>query len=144
MKTSSRFVVAVHSLTALDLAPVIKRKETLSSEEIAESVNTHPVVIRRLLSSLRKAGLVTSQTGPGGGSKLARHAEQITLLEVYQMVEDGRLFHLHYNTSNQACPIDSNIQGVMDAVFSRAENAVAGVLSEVTVAQVSEAISERS
>ena len=119
MHTSSRFVVAVHILAGLAVARMIKKKECITSEFIASSVNTNPVVIRRILSTLRKAGLVTSQTGPDGGSRLARNPEQITLLEVYQTVEDGKLFHFHYSTPNQECPIGANITGHCKACLTR-------------------------
>jgi DNA-binding IscR family transcriptional regulator len=45
MSTSSRFAVAVHVLTLMAWAD----EEPLKSEQVAESVNTNPVVIRRML-----------------------------------------------------------------------------------------------
>ena len=91
MPTSTRFAVAVHMLTALavgDGAP-------LRSEDLAYSVNTGPVVIRGLLSRLSDAGLTRSQLGAGGGALLARPADKIRLLDVYEAVEDTELFSLH-------------------------------------------------
>ena len=56
MSTSSRFAVAVHILTLMAWS----EDEPLKSEQVAESVNTNPVVIRRMLCELSEANLVVS------------------------------------------------------------------------------------
>ena len=75
---SSRVAVAVHVLAYL----AWKRHEAATSERIAASVNTNPVVVRRIVGALRNAGMVTVQPGVGGGAQLARTPRDITLLEV--------------------------------------------------------------
>jgi len=145
MNTSSRFVVATHVMVAMAAFKLASGKyQAFKSDFISNSVNTNPVVIRRILGLLRKAGLVTSQTGPEGGSKLARNPEKITLLEIYDAVEEGCLFHLHYRDPNQQCPIGYNIQDVLSGVFSDAERAIKNVLSEKTVADIARDIMNRS
>jgi Rrf2 family protein len=89
---SSRVAVAVHVLAYM----AWKRSEAVTSERIAASVNTNPVVVRRIVGALRNAGMVTVQPGVGGGATLAREPRDITLLDVYRAVEDGdELFSLH-------------------------------------------------
>jgi Rrf2 family protein len=132
MSISSRFAVAVHTLTLLAL----NGEEPVTSEEIASSVNTHPVVIRRLLGRLRQAGLVTSQPGVGGGAMLARRAEEITLLAVFRAVEATQLFALHQQPPDPECHCGRHIQPVMSKVFLRVEGAVEQELANVTLAQV--------
>jgi Rrf2 family protein len=129
---SSRVAVAVHILAYL----AWKRDEPSTSEKIAGSVNTNPVVVRRIMGSLREAGLVQAQPGAGGGSMLVREPAQITLLDVYRAVEDGEdLFALHADPC-QNCGIGSNIRDVLQGVFCRAHEALQGVLGEVTIADV--------
>ncbi len=140
MNTSSRFVVAVHILTALNIVQKIKKEGPITSDKLADSVNTNPVVIRRILGQLRKAGLVISQPGAVGGSMLAKSPEEITLLDVYRAVEDGQLFHLHYRTPNQQCPIGGNIQDALKGVFNKAELAMKNELAKVTIAQIAKNI----
>ena len=65
----------------------LKPGEPLTSEFIACSVNTNPALIRRLLGSLRDAGIVESRTGVGGGSTLLIDPERITLLDILRAVE---------------------------------------------------------
>ena len=65
MAQNCRFAFAVHVLSALALAP----EGALNSEQLAQTVNTNPVVIRRLLLDLREAKLIETQRGPGGGGE---------------------------------------------------------------------------
>ena len=80
---SSKLSVGIHILTIFALKP----GEPLTSEFIACSVNTNPVVIRRLLGSLRAAGIVESKAGVGGGWSLLVDPERITLLDILLAVE---------------------------------------------------------
>ncbi len=130
MNTSSRFAFAVHVLTLLsqqDGAP-------LSSEMIAGSVNTNPVLIRRLLTMLAEAGLTRSQLGAGGGAMLARAPQDITLLEVYRAVDDGQLFALHREAPNPACMVGRNIQQVLTGIIDDAQQAMEASLASRTLA----------
>src|SRR5262249_59903685 len=96
MQTSSRFAVAVHILALMAAA----EDEPIKSDQMAGSVNTNPVVIRRILCSLSRAELVISQTGAAGGSKLAREAGQISPLAGYPAGEEGGGFSLRRHTPN--------------------------------------------
>ena len=100
---NTKFTVAIHTLVTI--ASLQDRSDKFAtSDNIAWSVNTNPVVIRRLVAKLRKAGLVTSQPGVGGGMQLTRSAEQITLFDVYNAIEDDDLiFPLHANKPNEEC-----------------------------------------
>ncbi len=138
MNTSSRFIVAVHLLTVLAI------RGKLKSSDMAWSVNTNPVVIRRILGALREAGLVHSQTGPHGGSTLAHAPEHITLRDVYDAVESGTLFHPLYSDPAEACPIGSNIEDCMAVVFEETQAAVRNTLSTKTIAQIANDILTRT
>jgi len=145
MNTSSRFVVATHVMVAMAAFKLASGKyRVFKSDFISSSVNTNPVVIRRILGQLRKAGLVVSQTGPEGGSKLAKNPDKITLLEIHDAVEDCCLFHLHYSHPNQECPIGHNIQDALRVVFADAESAIKNVLSNKTLADIARDIMDRS
>jgi len=136
---SSRVAVAVHILAYL----AWKRDEPSTSERIAGSVNTNPVVVRRIVGSLREAGLVQAQPGAGGGTTLVRDPGEITLLDVYRAVEDGEeLFAMHADPC-QNCGIGSNIREVLGGVFSQAHDAMRGVLDGVTIADVFEELGRR-
>jgi Rrf2 family protein len=129
---NSQLAIGIHILTLLAQNP----EEPLTSEDIAGSVNTHPVFIRRILGMLNKAGLVTSQSGVGGGWRLRRAPKTITLLEVYHAVDENHLLSLHHRSPNSACLVGRNIQSSLEDIFEEAEQALEQVLATRTVAQV--------
>ncbi|KQP68384.1 Rrf2 family transcriptional regulator [Methylobacterium sp. Leaf112] len=129
---NTRFAVATHILIILQAQQGVPA----SSELIASSVNTNPSLIRRLMSQLAKAGLTTSQMGTGGGALLARPGEEITLLDVYQSVDDeSSLFGIHADP-NPACPIGRHIPPVFKAHMQATERALLAELARTTIASM--------
>src|SRR2546426_5035705 len=101
MKASCRFAMAVHVLTVL----AYKEGDRVSSGLLAASVNTNPVIIRRLLLALQQAKLIETHKGPGFGSRLSRSAARINLAQVYLAVEKEEAFVLPRRRPNDACPV---------------------------------------
>ena len=127
--TNSRFAVAVHVLTLLAWSD----DEPLKSEQVAESVNTNPVVIRRMICELAQAKLVVSQTGAFGGSKLARDPASITLLDIYRALDVPGVFSLHRQPPSPRCPVGVNIETVLGDVLEEVDTAVERVLADITI-----------
>jgi DNA-binding IscR family transcriptional regulator len=127
-----RFTVSIHMLCLL----ATKQPEPLTSEYIAGSVNTNPVVIRRLLAVLRQAGLVRSQPGVTGGWVLVPDAAAITLGKLYQIVNPGTVFSMHTRPPNPRCPIGSNIQRGLSLHYLKAQTALEAELARSTIAGV--------
>src|SRR6185312_12557286 len=132
MSTNSRFAVAVHVLSLMAWSG----EETLKSEQVAESVNTNPVVIRRMLLDLAQAGLVVSQTGSMGGSRLATDPAKTTLLDIYQALECRGVFSLHRQPPSRDCPVGVNIETVLGDVLLEVDSAVERVLENITINDV--------
>ncbi|MEH6937721.1 Rrf2 family transcriptional regulator [Bacillus sp. JJ664] len=133
MKISSRFTVAVHILSLV----TIENSALCTSEWIAESVNTNPVVIRRVMGKLKNAGLIQVRRGTGGAS-LLKPLKEISLLDVYravEVVEEGELFQFHENP-NPNCPVGANIQAVLELILNRAQEAMERILDEVTMEEL--------
>lgn len=59
--SSSRFTIAVHMLSLIHIGA-----DQLTSEQIADSVNTNPVFIRQISRLLKKSGLTDVKRGSGG------------------------------------------------------------------------------
>ena len=132
MRTSCRFAMAVHVLTVL----AYKDGDRVTSELLARSVNTNPVVIRRLLLTLQEARLVETRKGAGFGSRLSRSAARISLGEVFRAVEQDEAFCLPKKKPNQACPVGHCIQAALAKVFESAFQALEQDLSRTTLADV--------
>lgn len=136
MNTNSRFAVAIHILTLM----AYRRETMLTSEYIARSVTTHPVVIRRVLGELRRAGLVTSHCGNGGGWRLTRPAEEITLKDAYDAIKEGVFFRLPPQKPDPCCFIGYTIEQALTGYFEEAEAAMERQFAQTTIAAVLERI----
>nr|WP_217704946.1 Rrf2 family transcriptional regulator [Victivallis sp. Marseille-Q1083] len=132
IKISTRFSVGVHILALL----VVCKDYQCTSEFIAGSVNTNPVVIRRLIGRLKKAGLVRVSAGVAGAA-LAKKPEEITLLDIYRAVgaADSTLFDIHGDT-NLHCPVGAHIQSALDGSIRDAQNAMELELASQTLADI--------
>jgi Rrf2 family protein len=137
---SSKLSVGVHILAVL----ACKRGEPLTSEFIAGSVNTNPVVIRRLLGLFREAGYVESKNGVGGGWLLVTDPRRITLLDVLESVEpQNDVFALHRCEPNQECLVGCNIQGILTEIYADVQKDVADRLARSTIASVVEKVKKQ-
>src|SRR3954454_14608051 len=137
---SSKLSVGIHALTIFALKP----GEPLTSEFNACSVNTNPVVIRRLLGSLREAGIVESRTGVGGGWSLLVDPERLTLLDILRAVEpQDEIFALHRSEPNPERPCGLHIQGVLTEVYDKVQDVVTRQLAGITIACITRKILER-
>lgn len=136
MQISSRFTIAIHVLIAID---VLKEQFKTTSELLASSVHTNPVVIRRILQQLKSAGLIEVARGSGGAS-LTKDPSLISLFDVYRAVdciENGDLFHFHENP-NEQCPVGRNIHAVLDDKLLEMQNAFENEMKKTTLADVLE------
>jgi Rrf2 family protein len=135
MAANSRLTIAVHALTWLALAQR-RGQSQLTSDEVAASVNTNPVILRRSLGDLRRAGLVSVRHGAGGGWSLARAPTVITLLDVYAAVEQEPLFGLHHTEPNLECPVGRGIRPALGHVYHNLERTVRQELEQTSIADV--------
>lgn len=138
MRISSRFTIAIHMLAYMALYEETKK---VTSDVLAESITANPVVIRRLLSQLKKAGLITVARGSGGAA-LAKTPETISFLDVYGAVEavsEKGLFRFHEHP-NEQCPVGRTIHAALDEKLSRVERAMEQEMQAITLASVIEDI----
>lgn len=135
MSANSRLTIAAHAVAWIGLYQQ-QGHDVATSEQIADSANTNPVVIRRLLGRLREAGLVESRRGVGAGWRLARSLEDMTLLDVYEAVEPSPLFSMHHAPPNQACVVGAGIQPALQEIYDGVEDGLRAQLSRTTLADV--------
>ena len=136
MQISSRFTIAVHILICIE---TFKEDYKITSDFLASSVNVNPVVIRRLLQQLKKAGIINVKRG-SGGAYIEKLLDEITLLDVYNAVEcidNGNLFHFHENP-NSRCPVGRNIHSVLDRRLDSIQQAMEREMSSVTLQDIAD------
>ena len=134
MQISSRFTIAIHMLVCMD---VFKDEYKITSEFMASSINANPVIIRKILSQLKDAGLIEVKRGTGGAT-IKRPLDEITFFDVYRSVdciEENTLFHFHENP-NPKCPVGKNIHHVLDDKLLRIQEAMERELKSITLANV--------
>ena len=103
-----------------------------TSQDLAEALNTNPVVIRRALAALQNAGIISSSKGPNGGSRLARSPKQISLADIYRATETGSLFHLPESLETK----QRGSSGVLRGVLKKAQAAFEDNLDETSLSQL--------
>lgn len=136
MKYSMQFSDALHILTYIE---IYKNTESLSSDMIAKSVETNPANIRKIMSQLKKSGLILTQIGKPNPT-LAKRPEEITLLDVYQSIEGNtKLIQVDPKT-NPDCIVGANIQDVLnenyDALQKKVEDEMNGVTLDTLIQKI--------
>jgi len=131
--------MAVHVLAVLGYKPGNRATSAL----LAGSVNTNPVVIRRLLRALQQAKLVETCKGAGAGSCLSRSPVRINLAQVFRAVEADEPFVMPPGKPNQACPVGQCVQAAIAQVFVSARKALERDLAKTTLADVLKSVEGR-
>ena len=130
MQISSRFTIATHMMIIIAMQDTDSK---VTSDFLAASVGVNPVIIRKTLSQLKKAGLISVARGTGG-TEIIKDLQDISLLDVYQAVEclgkSGKLFSFHDN------PIGANIHAVLDQKLFDVQAAMENQLRQTSLAQV--------
>jgi Rrf2 family protein len=125
MAANTRFATGVHAMVLLAVEP----EGLQTSEDVAGKLSINPVVVRRVFSLLHQAGLLESQKGPRGGSKLARSAKAITLADIYKALVGGELFH----TASLSGTHTARVASVLKRVFESAEGALREELEKTSL-----------
>lgn len=109
--------------------------EPMTSDAMAHTYGTSPVVLRRVLAKLQRAGLVETRRGVHGGSVLARDPSTINLRQAYDAVSnDPQVLHRYSDGCTGA--IASALARFVDDVMGDAEQALLDRLEAVTVAEM--------
>lgn len=134
MQITSKFTVAVHILTCID---IFGGQMRVTSDFLSGSTGVNAVIVRNVLGQLRNAGIVETRQG-SGGAHLAKALDEITLYDIYKAVDcvdDEGLFHFHENP-NADCPVGRNIHKAMDGRLEAVQAALENELKSTTLAQV--------
>jgi Rrf2 family protein len=128
--------MAVHVLTLL----AYKEGDRVTSAYLAGSINTNPVIVRRLLLTLQKAKLIDTCKGAGAGSRLNYSPKRINMAQVYRAVEASESFTTPSRKPNDDCPVGHCMKEELEKIFASAQNALERDLEKTTLADVIDAV----
>lgn len=128
----TRFAVSVHIVTSLAVA----KDGKLTSPELAESIRTNPIVVRRLVAKLVEKGLVKSFRGKSGGLELGRAASEISLRDIYEASTDKRLLGLPGKPAKQSCAVSCAMGSLLCEVAEGLENKSREYLAGIRVSDL--------
>lgn len=134
MQISSRFTIALHIFSVMD---TYGGERKITSDFLAGSIGTNPVVVRRIVSQLREAGLVLTARG-SAGVEPARDPADVTFLDVYRAIEpteDGELFRFH-ESPNPECAVGGHIHDLLDGTLRQIQNAMEAEMARHTIAEL--------
>lgn len=131
MQISMKCSVAVHCLIFINEAKDVAK---VTSNLLAESTGCNPVTIRSIMSSLKKAGLITSPRGIGG-AELAADPSQITLFQIYSALEPAGIASLIgiHPCQGRPCPVAKNIRAVLRGPYRAIEDSIRETMEGVTL-----------
>lgn len=138
MRRDSRLSGVLHIL--LHLA---EQDAPVTSAVLARAMDTNPVVIRRIMASLRDRGYVRSEKGHGGGWTLARDLSAITLRDVYTALGCPEPFAIGNRTESPGCLVEQAVNAALDQAFHDAEALLLARFGEVTLAMLRADIQDR-
>jgi Rrf2 family protein len=130
---NTRFATAIHIMTLLAESP----QDWLTSEWMAGSININPAVVRKELSVLREAGLVTSRQGKEGGSQLAKSADSINISDIYLAVKNTEVLGKKNQNPNPACSVGRDINDHLNTLFAETDQLVLNFLGDKSLKEFS-------
>ncbi|MTV81541.1 Rrf2 family transcriptional regulator [Secundilactobacillus folii] len=132
MKYSHKLSDAVHILAFVE---IFKNDGDLSSKGIALSIESNPSLVRRLMASLVKAGLLKTRPGVVA-PELAKPQKEISLLDIYRAIDDDHnLLHVDDKT-NMNCPVGANIQDTLNVVYAKVQADAEQSMAQITLDQI--------
>lgn len=137
MKPTNTLSDALHVM-----AHLVGQTAPRTSAQLATCLPTHPVVIRRLLAQLQRAGLVRSERGHGGGSVLARPPAQITLLDIYRGIDSPPLIQIGAREGAVGCPIKQLVDTALHDGALEAQRLLEARLGASTLASLGAAFAD--
>jgi len=118
------------------LLHMARHEGPMTSETIARMLGTNPVVVRRTMAGLRKAGYVRSEKGHGGGWSIAADLNAVSLLDVHRAVGGPRVFAIGSDRSNPDCAVEKAVNEVIEDTLREAEALLIARLGSVSLAHL--------
>lgn len=129
---NSSFCIAVHALVYLNHKACM-----ISSEDLAENICTNPARVRKVMSALKKAGLVHTKEGSVGGYRFTGDPKQLTLDRIADAL-DMRFVESSWRSGgcNMECLVASGMADLMDELFLDLDARCKDRLAQISIADL--------
>ncbi|MGR0303877.1 Rrf2 family transcriptional regulator [Acinetobacter beijerinckii] len=131
MRTDSKLSRMLHVLLHMS-----RNNKIFTSDEIALMLSTNPVVVRRTMAGLKKAGFIQSEKGPKGGWLLISNLETITLFDIYNAVGEPTIFAIGNERDNPNCAVERVVNAALDDAMTQAQLILLSKLKSTTLADL--------
>ncbi len=125
------------------LIHMAQHDKPLTSDSIAQMLNTNAVVVRRTMSGLRDKGHVLSEKGHGGGWTLGKPLAEITLFDVYQALGEPPIFALGLSNDHPLCLVEQAVNAGLENALQEAKTLLLTTFKQITVADLARDFDER-
>ena len=134
---NSDFCLAVHAIVFL-----YHKNDICTSEQLAENICTHPARVRRVMSRLKKTGLLeTVDNGPHGGYRFTGDAKKTSLAELARQLEIRFIDPgWRSGSTDMDCMIASGMGDIMDGIFCDLNELCYSRLAEIYISDINEKI----
>lgn len=131
MKSDQRLWRILHVLIHMS-----HTQKPMTSQAIAEMLNTNAVVVRRTMAGLREKNYVQSEKGHGGGWRLSCSLDQIRLLDVYLALGSPSIFAMGAANSGHGCLVEKAVNQAIDEVLQQARALLLERFGQITLSQI--------
>lgn len=138
MKRDSRLSSVLHALLHM-----LEQGGPITSEQLAECMCAHPVVVRRTMGLLREAGLVTSAKGHAGGWSMATNPAEVTLRHLHDALGEPAVFAIGNRNETPDCLVEQSVNAILDGAFAEAEALLLERFGAVTLADLASEFTRR-
>ncbi|WP_163850271.1 RrF2 family transcriptional regulator [Pseudooceanicola aestuarii] len=138
MKRDSRLSTVLHGLLHMAQADM-----AMTSDVLAACMGTNPVVVRRNMGLLRKAGIVSSTKGHSGGWRIVADLDTITLRDLHDALGEPAVFAIGIRNAQTECLVEQAVNAALDETLTEAEALLLRRFETITLGQLAEDFSTR-
>lgn len=117
--------------------------EPMTSQQIAQMLGSNAVVVRRIMAGLRDGGYVDAERGHGGGWRIARRTDEITVLDVYRSLGSPDLFAFGFSNPDPACLVEQSVNATINETIDAATAAILGQFGQLRLSQIETEVQQR-
>lgn len=114
----------------------------MTSQQIAEMLGSNAVVVRRIMAGLRDGGYVEAERGHGGGWRITRRTDEITVLDVYRSLGSPDLFAFGFSNPRPSCLVEQSVNATIADSIQAATTTILQQFGALRLSQIEAEVRE--